>query len=66
MKRIKWRKILIWVPLLALFIVFFSKNLKGSVYYEYFDYGTPWLVIINILWQGISSFAIFTLILNNI
>jgi len=50
------KKVLIWIPIIGFVMVLFEKNLKSkSMYDEFFDYGSPLLVIVSAFWHAIPS-----------
>lgn len=60
-----FKRIVIWVPLLGVLILpFIQKDDDASMYEEYFDYGSPFLIVVSLIWQSISSIYVIGEILN--
>lgn len=60
----KVKKFTIWIPLIGILLaVVFEKEIEASMYENYFDWGSPLLVLLSAIWQGLSvSYLVFLLI----
>lgn len=51
----KIKKVTIWMPVLGVLLMLIcEKNWHTSMYDDYFDWGSPLLVIISAVWQYVS------------
>ena len=60
----KIKKVTVWIPILGwLLVIFFEKNKNKSMYDEYFQWGSVWLIPISILWHSIFVLPILWIII---
>ena len=62
----KVKKILIWIPLLGIIIplIFDYEDRRESIYDLYFDYGSPILVLISVLWHLFALYGLLIFFIN--